>query len=632
MLLVYFTAVCSSGSQWEAASANSATQLPTVWFNVSSVANFSQSYETQALVYALAGLANSQPDRGDGRHNSSIASESRRSNRGDPHGKSRQGKSNARGENNTANSGTHALLLDTNTFDLDYPESDRAWKAHLEETEVAAFTVLSEQSLCALVNFFQNEGAFSGLTLFNPDGFSVYPALTLSGIARSLPATPAMVAAHPCLQNLTVTHDLRQYAWRTKLEATRWAIDRLLPLCSRSLAFNADHYPNAVPTQAALTLMSVDVAVANRAFVMDLSVLWVCDPVNCGDPPHRNATPEETALYVEVISSLEDGVAVMGWGDPEHAFTNVTSAAGGVVLCSFSAPNLAFWQRLGEFTGQPPLKLPNQDSGHRLGPASTTYLIFETNEGDTPRILSSQFTSAWLSSNRGSIPISWAVDPLLASMFPALWNYYAATALANDTFVTGVDGAGYVFINSLGPHTDAYEQRAGAVIASEIGSAVVDVGVADARWPAVTVAELERYVRNAKVGGKGPAAILNACGSDYGQPVNFWLSDGTPVFNSLCHGPPTDPDRHYLYYYRSFLNVSDPVGDLAGRIRWAATHRRPSENQPMFLVVFGGLGLYGGNDDLFLFLRAVMARLDETFVVVGGEEAARLAREVKIVT
>ena len=39
-----------------------------------------------------------------------------------------------------------------------------------------------------------------------------------------------------------------------------------------------------------------------------------------------------------------------------------------------------------------------------------------------------------------------------------------------------------------------------------------------------------------------------------------------------------------------------------------------------------------GNDDLFLFLRAVMARLDETFVVVGGEEAARLAREVKIGT
>ena len=122
---------------------------------------------------------------------------------------------------------------------------------------------------------------------------------------------------------------------------------------------------------------------------------------------------------------------------------------------------------------------------------------------------------------------------MLAKMLPALWNYYATSATLNDTFVTGVDGAGYVYLKSLGAHAASYEQRAGRLIASAIGSAVVDVGVADERWPAVSRSLLEEYVRNAKRGGRPPDALLNACGTAYGQPLNFFLSDGTPVISSV---------------------------------------------------------------------------------------------------
>ena len=169
------------------------------------------------------------------------------------------------------------------------------------------------------------------------------------------------------------------------------------------------------------------------------------------------------------------------------------------------------------------------------------------NEGDTPRILTSAFNGAWHSPHRGSLPVSWAVDPLLATMLPSLWNVYATSATPADSFVTGVDGAGYVFLNSLRNHTVPYERRAGRVIASGVGSAVVDVGVADERWPAVTRAQLETYVTNTKRGGHGPDALLNACGADWGQPLNFWLSDGTPVLNSVCCGPRgCDADHHYV--------------------------------------------------------------------------------------
>jgi hypothetical protein len=46
--------------------------------------------------------------------------------------------------------------------------------------------------------------------------------------------------------------------------------------------------------------------------------------------------------------------------------------------------------------------------------------MFETNEGDTPRIVTSQFTGAWLSPDRGSVPVAWAVDPcVFAACLPA---------------------------------------------------------------------------------------------------------------------------------------------------------------------------------------------------------------------
>lgn len=84
------------------------------------------------------------------------------------------------------------------------------------------------------------------------------------------------------------------------------------------------------------------------------------------------------------------------------------------------------------------------------------YLTFETNEGDTPRIVVSAFGSSWASPQRGSLPVAWSVDPVLAERFPALMDYYATTATANDSFIGGVAGAGYVYLGAL---TDAQLQR-----------------------------------------------------------------------------------------------------------------------------------------------------------------------------
>ena len=104
----------------------------------------------------------------------------------------------------------------------------------------------------------------------------------------------------------------------------------------------------------------------------------------------------------------------------------------------------------------------------------------------------------------------------------------------------------------------------------------------------------------------------------------------------LCTGPAANDtsNGHYLYYYRSGLDPQNPAGDLANRIAWAAKEYAAPAGQPLFLLVFGGLGLYGGHDDFFLFVQRVMDNLrahdaaGDVFEVVGAQELARLARHV----
>ena len=584
-------------------------------------ANVSSDYAAKALAFSLQGLANRGP--------------------GEPR-----------------------LFINTSALDFDFPGSDDAWRRYL----AADYNVTWEREvdgLCALVQRFR--GVARGLVVYPDDGWSVFVALTMAGLDDLLPASTALLRAFPCLAAaLPVARDFTANAtlqWPDKMAAHRWAVAHLLPRCSASLLFNANMGPNANAGQDIGTILSVDFPVAERAFVMNLCPLWECDTspnstdLNCGPHSKRVATPDEAALFAAIVAGRDELVSVWGWSDPEHAYTNVTAHAGGVVFCTFSTPNLSFWRRLGLARGLAPLPLPaHHDSGRALD-GGKVYVTFETNEGDTPRILTSQFTSAWVSPNRGSVPVAWAVDPLLGLMFPALWNFYAADARFNDTFVAGVDGAGYVFVAELGAHEAAYERRAGRVLAQMGGQPnVVDTGVAQGGWADVaTHADLARYAANANAGAAAAgapagtpavAAFVNACGSHWGQQLNGYLPDGTPVINSVCYGPPaTDTSNgHYLYYYRDHLNATDAEGDLAARIMWAAAQQRgeqaaaaaaegeeEGEEGASFILVFGGLGLYGGHDDFHLFLQRVMGRLAAArpgvYEAVGAQEMARLARE-----
>jgi hypothetical protein len=227
----------------------------------------------------------------------------------------------------------------------------------------------------------------------------------------------------------------------------------VLPLYPVHTVFALSHVNNAKPylllptpstrypgsTNGDLTLMSVDYPVARGAFVMNIKPCW-----EMVDTPPCNATEaRDTELFMRILRTRNNLVSVWGWSDPEHAYTNATTVAGGTVFCTFSTSNLAFWVALGAVRGTVGLATPQREPEKQYD-TNAVYISFETNEGDTPRILTSQFTSQWLSPHRGSVPVAWAVDPYLGELFPELWNYYMTSATDNDTFLAGVDGAGYV--------------------------------------------------------------------------------------------------------------------------------------------------------------------------------------------
>ena len=85
-------------------------------------------------------------------------------------------------------------------------------------------------------------------------------------------------------------------------------------------------------------------------------------------------------------------------------------------------------------------------------------VMFQTNEGDTPKNAYSLRGGNWMHSERGKIPLAWGVDPLIAMKIPALWNYYALTASANDTFFAACGGFGYSYPWRL-PDLEAYMDR-----------------------------------------------------------------------------------------------------------------------------------------------------------------------------
>ena len=78
------------------------------------------------------------------------------------------------------------------------------------------------------------------------------------------------------------------------------------------------------------------------------------------------------------------------------------------------------------------------------GVAPRTYITFYVGDYDSSAWLYQRLPALWNDPARGSVPLGWAFNPNLADRFPVGLDWARRTATANDHFIAGDSGAGYL--------------------------------------------------------------------------------------------------------------------------------------------------------------------------------------------
>jgi hypothetical protein len=69
---------------------------------------------------------------------------------------------------------------------------------------------------------------------------------------------------------------------------------------------------------------------------------------------------------------------------------------------------------------------------------------FYVGDYDSAAWVFNELPSKWADSNRGSVPLGWAINPTLSIRFPPMFDIMYSSLTANDRITSGDSGAGYV--------------------------------------------------------------------------------------------------------------------------------------------------------------------------------------------
>ncbi len=246
------------------------------------------------------------------------------------------------------------------------------------------------------------------------------------------------------------------------------------------MAYYIDAYwlrnPGAGGTIWNNTLVNHDYFVSERAFFFDLDP-WT-DEAPVDDPGQKPGTDAATLVSLLQSANRRTGgrhmINVGGFPPWAFKYTNVGKAGGkhgGVAtewtyaetLSSYNAfmeadalgyagiANASFTRHLPLRSTYPQPPAPDRAALRRRGflrpdgsvkPAR--YFAFYVGDFDSPAWLYHIAPTIWNDPARGSLPLSWAFDPNLCLRAAPAMAWTRATATAQDTFVAGDSGAGYL--------------------------------------------------------------------------------------------------------------------------------------------------------------------------------------------
>ena len=235
--------------------------------------------------------------------------------------------------------------------------------------------------------------------------------------------------------------------------------------------------------------------------------------------------------------------------------------------------------------------------------------------------------------------MSWGSEPLLAELFPGLWEYYVNTAKGTDQFFSATGGAGYAYPWAL-PTPEKYFIKAAQLNDDympadqwidiwEGGCPHAADSPSGGMNPCLPMYEAFRNASLHTAGGRGavggfsqqPTLANNSAFPHY--VYNGWLGDGTPVL--------LQPQALWYPQDKKFCNRTDadhgaaPSAEalaeeydcIEGHLRKVAA---ANSQRPLFVPVYGV-------DNYVDVAREMAKRLGDEFAVVGTQDFAVLGRD-----
>jgi hypothetical protein len=258
--------------------------------------------------------------------------------------------------------------------------------------------------------------SIQGMVIYDPNFVdSINIATTIAGQNDCIIVAPDQAADLQQAYNLPVHTDLRNQHWSSRSQAYDWARQNLLAGASSHAVAGLN------PTTAALRSFLV----TNRIFVY-----WL------------DSSGAEQSLMKQIFSTFSPETVHLGWFIDEPSGVKLASNTAMPVLATDLSTNLEVWTSVPNTTS-----IAQMYPGGQVGSidSSSVYVSFTVSDGDNLQYIQHRMLQRWQDPARGSLPLGWTVSPALSQAAPAMAAYYVRTATAQDEFIAGPSGAGYMY-------------------------------------------------------------------------------------------------------------------------------------------------------------------------------------------
>lgn len=229
----------------------------------------------------------------------------------------------------------------------------------------------------------------------------------------------------------------------------------------------------------------------------------------------------------KLLADLKPPGLVFGWLGGE-SYSCMKMGEYGARYAGGPPENFSFWQWVPLETLGRPIPLPQVREVKSL--ENKIYLNFSWASSDAIEFTYNLMEGYWEDPNRGSVPMTWGFNPLIAQLAPALVEFYAHSATPKDSFWGFT--AGYT-------HPSSFPPEKLKLYAEETRRGLFELGLS----PAVDVWDCDNncsptYEEFSKSSPSFPGVKLMSVLPSTRGPETYWLDNGAVVVrnDSRFHG------------------------------------------------------------------------------------------------